>query len=53
MLQKENLFYLLIYNATTGSYICEVFSEYSPDTPEDERVVSVVLSGQWVYRPIA
>ena len=44
--QKGSVFYLLVYNATAEDYTCQVFSTYSPDTPEDKKVVSVLMSGQ-------
>ena len=46
--QKASVFYLLVYNATAEDYTCQVFSTHSPDTLEDKKVVSVLMSGQQI-----
>ena len=41
---SDNVYYLLLYNANSGDYLCQVFSEHSPDIPEDNQTASVVLA---------
>ena len=48
-LRKEDVFYLLLYNATVGDYICQLFSTYSPKYVEDKQVAAVVFSGQLIF----
>ena len=38
-----NIFYLPLHNAKAGNYICNVFSTYSPNIPEDTMTASVVM----------
>ena len=43
-LEKENVFYLLLANVSThdgGQYLCRAFSDYSPEIPEDQEILSV------------
>ena len=47
-LRKEDVFYLLLYNATAADYMCQLFSTYSPADVEDKQVV-VVFSGQQMF----
>ena len=48
MFPKGNAYYLVVYNATAEDFTCQVFSTHSPDTPEDSKVVSVLMSGQQI-----
>ena len=41
--QNGSVFYLLLYNATPGEYICRVFSDYSPQQPEDSATAAVEI----------
>ena len=42
MLREQNMLYLLLYTSMAEDFVCQLFSTYSPTTPEDKRVVSVV-----------
>ena len=45
--QNGSVFYLLLYNATPGEYTCRVFSNYSPQQPEDSATATVeVIPGE-------
>ena len=46
--RKADVFFLLLYNVSADDYICQVFSSYSPDKPEDQRSVAVLVSGQYI-----
>ena len=48
-LRKEDVFYLLLYNATAADYMCQLFSTYSPKYVVDKQVVAVVFSGQQMF----
>ena len=39
--QNENVFYLLLYDAMPGEYMCHLFSTYSTKEPEDTAISSV------------
>ena len=41
--QNGSMFYLLLYNATPGEYTCHVFSDYSPQQPEDSATAAVEI----------
>ena len=41
--QNGDVFYLLVYNATVGDYVCHLFSAYSPKHPEDTRTATIDL----------
>ena len=47
-LQKEDVFYLLLSNASTSQYLCKVFSEYSDGMPEAERTLAVEVIGKCI-----
>ena len=49
VLQKSDASFLLLYNASANNYMCQIFSSYSPDKPEDQRVVAVVFQGKRLY----
>ena len=48
-LRKGDVFYLVLYNATTADYMCQLFSTYSSKYVEDKQVVAVVFSGQLIF----
>ena len=48
--ENGDVFYLLLYNATAGDYMCQLFSTYSPKYIEDMQVAAVVFSGQLIFR---
>lgn len=49
VLQKSDASFLLLYNTSANNYICQTFSSYSPDQPEDQRVVAIVFQGKRLY----
>ena len=45
--QSNDVYYLLLYDAAPGVYVCQVFSTHSPDIPEDTQSAYVkVTSGK-------
>ena len=48
--QSNGVYFLLLYHAKPGDYLCQVFSTLSPDIPEDTQTVSVVMpAGQKLF----
>ena len=39
--RKDDTFYLLFYNASASAYVCNLFTQYSSNKPEDKRVVEI------------
>ena len=44
-LRKADVFFLLLYNVSADDYMCRVYSSYSPDKPEDQGAVAVMIAG--------
>lgn len=49
VVQNSDTSFLLLYNASVNKYMCLIFSNYSADKPEDQRVVAVVLPGKSIF----
>ena len=44
--RKENVFYLLLHNASVGDFTCQLYSTHSSHEPEDVKNATVVMIGQ-------